>query len=385
MFDFDTLPDRRASDSIKWHYFGSDVIPMWVADMDFRSPEAVIQALQQRIAHGIFGYPMDPPELKEVVVQRMAERYGWQIATSDIVLVPGVVTGFNLVCRALASEGSAALIQTPVYPPFLQAPANAGMERREMQLMLLPDGTYSIDFDAFEDAITDRTNLFILCNPHNPVGRVFTQRELERMAEICLRHQLTICADEIHSDLVFPGHFHLPIATLDAEVAKRTVTLIAPSKTFNIAGLECSAAIIQDADLRKQFIHACQGLVHGVNVLGQVAALAAYKDGQPWLDALLVYLKENRDYLFDFVNHELPGVNMASPEGTYLAWLDCRQAAVGGDPFKFFLEKAQVGLNDGKDFGRGGEGFVRLNFGCPRSMLTEALQRMKQALIVSEI
>ena len=285
MFDFDTLPDRQASDSVKWHYFEPDVIPMWVADMDFRSPEAVMQALQQRVTHGIFGYPMDPPELKEVVVQRMAERYGWQITTSDIVFVPGVVTGFNLVCRALASEGSAALIQTPVYPPFLQAPANAGMERREMQLTLLPDGTYSIDFDAFEDAITDRTNLFILCNPHNPVGRVFTRDELERMAEICLRHHLTICADEIHSDLVFPDHSHLPIATLDAEVAKRTITLIAPSKTFNIAGLECSVAIIQDADLRKQFIYACQGLVHGVNVLGQVAALAAYKEGQPWLDA----------------------------------------------------------------------------------------------------
>jgi cystathionine beta-lyase len=352
--------------------------------MDFRSPEAVMQALQQRVAHGIFGYPMDLPELKEVIIQRMAERYGWQIATSDIVFVPGVVTGFNLVCRALASEGSAALIQTPVYPPFLQAPANAGMERREMQLTLLPDGTYGIDFDTFEDAITDRTNLFILCNPHNPVGRVFTRGELECMAEICLRHHLTICADEIHSDLVFPDHPHIPIATLDAEVAGRTITLIAPSKTFNIAGLECSAAIIQDADLRKQFVRACQGLVHGVNVLGQVAGLAAYKEGQPWLDAMLIYLKENRDYLFDFVNRELQGVRMANPEGTYLAWLDCRQAAVGGDPFKFFLEKARVGLNDGKDFGRGGEGFVRLNFGCPRSMLTEALQRMKQALVASE-
>jgi len=384
MFDFDILPDRRASDSVKWHRFESDVLPMWVADMDFRSPEAVMQVLQQRVEHGIFGYPMDPPELREVVVQRMAERYGWKIAASDIVFVPGVVAGFNLVCRALAGEGNAALVQTPVYPPFLQAPANAGMERQEMRLTLMPDGSYSIDFDAFEDAIDERTKLFILCNPHNPVGRVFTKDELERMAEICLRHRLTICADEIHSDLVFPGHPHIPIASLDVEVAKRTITLIAPSKTFNIAGLECSVAIIPDADLRQQFVHACQGLVHGINILAQVAGLAAYKEGQPWLDALLAYLKENRDYLFDFVNHELPGVHMASPEGTYLAWLNCRQAAVDGDTFKFFLEKARVGLNDGKDFGRGGEGFVRLNFGCPRSMLTEALQRMKLALMKSE-
>jgi len=314
----------------------------------------------------------------------MAERYGWKIAANDIVFVPGVVSGFNLVCRALASEGSAALIQTPVYPPFFQAPTNANMERQEMQLTLMPDGSYSVDFDAFEAAITERTKLFILCNPHNPVGRVFTRSELERMAEICLRHRLTICADEIHSDLVFPGHAHIPIATVDAEVAKRTITLIAPSKTFNIAGLECSIAIIQDAELRQQFIHVCQGLVHGINILAQVAGLAAYKEGQPWLDALLAYLQGNRDYLVDFVNHELPGVHVASPEGTYLAWLDCRKADVDGDPFKFFLEKARVGLNDGKDFGRSGEGFVRLNFGCPRSMLTESLQRMKQALLISE-
>jgi cysteine-S-conjugate beta-lyase len=384
MADFDTLPDRFTSDSVKWHRFDADVLPMWVADMDFRGPEAVMQALQQRVTHGVFGYPMDPKELREVVVQRMAERYGWKISIDDLVFVPGVVTGFNLVCRALAGEGSAALIQTPVYPPFFQAPANAGMERQEMELTLMPDGTYEIDFDAFEAAITERTKLFILCNPHNPVGRVFTRYELERMAEICLRHHVTICADEIHSDLVFPVHSHLPIASLDAEVARNTIALIAPSKTFNIAGLECSVAIIQDAELRKCYLQACQGLVHGINVLGQVAGLAAYKEGQPWLDEMLVYLRGNRDYLVDFVNHELPGVSMASPEGTYLAWLDCRQAAVAGDPFKFFLEKARVGLNDGKDFGRGGEGFVRLNFGCPRSMLTEALQQMKKALLASE-
>ena len=379
-YNFDDFPDRKPTESIKWHYFEEDVLPMWVADMDFVSPEPVIQALHQRVEHGIFGYPCDMPEFIQVIVERMLERYGWHINPEDVVLIPGVVSGFNLVARAVVDPSEGVLVQTPVYPPFLSAPASAGLLRQEMELTCNPDGSYSIDYKAFEDAITDQTRLFILCNPHNPVGRVFRPDELERLAEICLRHKVIICSDEIHCDLIFSGQRHTPIASLQPEIAQNCLTLIAPSKTFNIAGLACSAAIVQNPDLRKKLQSVRHGLVGGVNLLGQVAGLAAYRHGQPWLDELLVYLEANRDFLYDFVNNELPGIRMSRPEGTYLAWLDCRQAGFDGNACEFFIKNARVAMNDGATFGKGGEGFLRLNFGCPRSMLAEALERMKKAL-----
>jgi cystathionine beta-lyase len=249
-----------------------------------------------------------------------------------------------------------------------------------MELTRQADGAYAIDHDAFERAITDRTRIFILCNPHNPVGRVFQRQELERMAEICLRHNLVICSDEIHCDLIFDGNRHLPIATLSPEIARQAITLMAPSKTFNIAGLQCSIAVIENPELREKYKAARAGLAPEINIMGMVAALAAYGEGGPWLDEALRYLQANRDFLLRYVNEQLPGVRMAKPEGTYLAWLDCRQANIPGNPHEFFLQEAKVALNDGAAFGRGGEGFVRLNFGCPRSTLAEALEKMKNAL-----
>jgi cystathionine beta-lyase len=380
-YDFDRVIDRRCSDCDKWRRYGADVLPLWVADMDFVSPEPVLRALHERVDHGIFGYGTEPPELRQVVVERLARLYGWQVDPQALVFVPGVVTGFNMACRAVTSPGEGALVQTPVYPPILKAPANARLTCDEMELSLQPDGRYTIDFAAFEEAITDRTRIFILCNPHNPVGRVFRREELERMAEICLRHDLVICSDEIHCDLLFQESRHVPIASLDPEVAERTITLIAPSKTYNIAGLHCSVAIIQNAELRAQFKAAGAGLVPGVDVLGYVAGLAAYCYGEPWLEEVLCYLEANRDWLLQAVAAQLPGVRMGKPEGTYLAWLDCRQAAIPGNPYEFFLDKAKVGLSDGQDFGQGGAGFVRLNFGCPRATLAEALDRMQAALM----
>jgi cystathionine beta-lyase len=394
IYNFDLLPNRRQTDSVKWDYFPADVLPLWVADMDFISPEPVLRALHERVAHGIFGYPgniaqkdSQPSGLAEIIIQRLEQRYAWKIQPDDLVFLPGVVTGFNMACHALAvhpdgghSPSGGVLIQTPVYPPFLGAAAVAGMARQEMELTHGPDGSYTVDWEAFEAAITPETRIFLLCNPHNPVGRVFRQDELERMAEICLRRGVLICSDEIHNDLLFSGYRHIPIASLSPEIAHSTITLMAPSKTFNIAGLGCAFAIIQNESLRRRFRHAHLGLVHGVNALGWVAAEAAYREGQEWLDQLLVYLEANRDCLYGFVQDELPGVQMAKPEGTYLAWLDCREAGIDGNPYEFFLQQAKVALNDGKTFGRGGEGFVRLNFGCPRSMLMEALERMKKAL-----
>lgn len=380
IYDFDRLIDRRHSDSVKWHYYGDDVLPLWVADMDFVSPEPVLRALHQRVEHGVFGYGMDLPELREVLVDRLARLYGWQVAPEALVFVPGVITGFNLACRAVTAPGDGVLMQTPVYPPFFRVPGNGGLTRDEMELTRQPDGYYTLDLELFERTVTDRTRVFILCNPHNPVGRAFQRSELESMANTCLRRNLVICSDEIHCDLLFQGVEHIPIATLAPEVADRTITLIAPSKTFNIAGLQCSVAIIPNAELRKQYKAARVDLVHEANVLGLVAALAAYRDGQEWLDQVLRYLEGNRDLLVRYVQECLPGIQMGKPEATYLAWLDCRQAGLPCNPHKFFLEQTKVGLNDGAAFGKGGEGFVRLNFGCPRSTLFEALERMRAAL-----
>jgi cystathionine beta-lyase len=378
--ELDQRIDRRRFESIKWHRYDRDVLPMWVADMDFRSPEPVIEALRERVEHGVFGYGAAPPELREVIVARLERLYGWRVLPEELMFLPGVVTGFNLVCHAVASPDQGVLIQTPVYYPILYAPADAGLTNDEMELTRGANGQYEIDFDLFEDTITDRTRVFILCNPHNPVGRVFRREELARMAEICLRQDIVICSDEIHGDLVFDGHEHRPIASLAPEIAEQTVTLMAPSKTYNIAGLKCSVAIVQNPALREKLKTTRAGLISGVNVLGYAAALAAYRDGEPWLDDVLQYLEANRGFLLRYVNSELSGVGMAAPEGTYLAWLDCREAGIPGNPHQFFLEQAKVAVNDGAVFGQGGEGFVRLNFGCPRSMLVEALERMKRAL-----
>ncbi|HEM61062.1 MAG TPA: putative C-S lyase [Chloroflexi bacterium] len=380
-YDFDQPIDRRHTESLKCNYYEEDVLPMWVADMDFRSPAPVIEALHERVEHGVFGYGCDPPELREVIVQRLHRLYDWHVSPEAVLFLPGVVTAFNLVCHAFGSPGEGVLLQTPVYYPMLYAPAGAGMTNDEMELTLRSDGHYEIDFDLLERTITDRTRIFILCSPHNPVGRVFRREELARMAEICLAHNILICSDEIHCDLVFEGHRHLPMATLGPEVAERTITLMAPSKTFNVPGLKCSFAIVENAELRKTLADTHTGLVHGINVLGYTAALAAYREGQPWLDDLLSYLEANLDFLLEYVEMHLPGISMSRPEATYLAWLNCRQAGLRGNPHEFFLQEARVALNDGATFGRGGEGFVRLNFGCPRRRLEEALERMREALL----
>jgi cystathionine beta-lyase len=381
-YDFDTLPDRRLSESVKWNKFGADVLPLWVADMDFRSPPEVVQALHARVEHGVFGYPLgsrpgDLPELRGLIVERLAQRYGWHIDPDDILFQPGVGTAFKLASLAFASPERALLVQTPLYPPLLGLAKTTAVLGREAELVRQPDGEYCIDFDLFEAAAREGTGLFLLCNPHNPSGRVFRRDELERMAEICLRHEVVICSDEIHCDLVFSGQRHIPMASLDPEVASRTITLMAPSKTFNLAGLKFSFTIVQDAELRRRFLSAGFGLGGWANLMGLTAAQAAYQYGGEWLAQLMVYLEGNRDFLDSFVRRELPGVSMAAPEGTYLSWLDCRGMRVEGSPCEFFMEAARVALGDGREFGPGGEGFVRLNFGCPRAVLEEALQRMR--------
>jgi len=378
--DFDRFLPRRDTNSAKWDSYPPDVLPMFVADMDFRSPEPVIEALRQEVERGSFGYPKEPPELRPVLVERLRQLYGWEVSPDAIVFVAGVVVGFNIACQSVGAPGDGILIQTPVYFPMLAAPKHARMTGDEMELTRRADGHYEVDLDLMARTITPRTRVFLLCNPHNPVGRVYRREELEGMAELCLRHDMVICSDEIHGDLVFSGQRHTPIATLSPEVAQRTITLMAPSKTFNIPGLHCSFAIIENPALRQAYRDAFCGKVSSVNQLGYAAALAAYRHGQPWLDELLAYLQGNREYVLDYIAAHMPGIRMARPEGTYLAWLDCREAQLPGTPYQFFLDRAKVAMNDGAAFGRGGEGFVRLNFGCCRDMLAEALERMRDAL-----
>jgi cysteine-S-conjugate beta-lyase len=379
--DFDRVIDRLSTESNKWHRYPPDVLPLWVADMDFRSPEPVIQALRERVEHGVFGYGVEQPEFYEVFLDRLRKRYGWHVSRDAILVIPGVIPGFNVACRAVTTPGDGLLLQTPVYPPILRVPQNVGLASDAMELDRQTDGRYLIDFDRFEAAIRGRTRVFLLCNPHNPVGRVFRRDELTRMAEICLRRGVLICADEVHCELTFSGQRHVPIASLDPDIADRTITLMAPSKTFNLAGLKCSVAIIPNSALREKFVAAQVDMVRAVNILGYTAALAAYRDGQPWLDELMRYLEANRDFVVAFARSRLPGVRIAAPEATYLAWLDCRGLKLpADDPFSFFLEQARVALNDGQAFGRGGAGFVRLNFGCPRPTLAQALDRMAHAL-----
>jgi cystathionine beta-lyase len=375
-FDFDTPVDRRHTSCEKWdRYAGRDVLPMWVADMDFLSPPAVRSALYERIDHGIFGYTHPPQALVDCVVDHLQTRYRWQVDPAWLVWLPGLVSGLNIACRGVGSPGDEVMSATPVYPPFLTAPRH--FQRTLKRLPMVEDrGQWSLDLDRMAAGMSPATRLFLLCNPHNPVGRMFSRSELERLAEICLENDVIICSDEIHCDLILdPDKRHIPTATLAREVEQRTITLMAPSKTFNIPGLGCAFAVIASARLRRRFTAAMAGIVPHVNALGYSAALAAYRDGWPWLDELLVYLRANRDLVLDRVNR-MEGLSTTPVEATYLAWIDTRPTGIE-NPAGFF-ESAGVGLSDGRDFD--GAGFVRLNFGCPRSRLVDALDRMERAM-----
>ncbi len=386
-FNFDQLVDRQGTDSGKWKRYGDDVLPLWVADMDFKSPPAVIEALHERIDHGVFGYGCDPVELRALICKRMYDRYGWTIEEDDIVFLPGLVSGFNIGARAIGERGDEVMISTPVYFPFLTAPANQYRKLRNAPLAAtrtvvngLETIRYELDWDAVDRAISARTRLHILCNPHNPVGRAFTRDELEMLAAKCLEEDLVICSDEIHCDLLLDGTQHVPIASIDPEIAKQTITLMAPSKTFNLPGLACSFAIITNPVLRAQYERAKAGIVPHVNVLGIVAATAAYGQCAEWERELCDYLTGNRNFLLDYVRDNLPEIATTIPEATYLAWLDCNKLDLPGGPQEFFLNEAKIACNDGETFGKGGEGFVRFNFGCPRSTVRAGLDRMAEAI-----
>lgn len=375
-FDFDAAVDRRGTASVKWDkYNGTDILPLWVADMDFVSPPAVLKALQQRVAHGIFGYTRAVDALFETVQNALFDRYGWQVDPEWIIWLPGLVTGLNIACRAVGRDNDAVMTTVPVYPPFLSAPGFSRRRLIKVPLIRLA-ASWAIDFERLQAAITPQTRLFILCHPHNPVGRVYGRGDLVRLLDICIRNDIVICSDEIHCDLILDrAQRHLPLAGLSPEAAQRTITLMAPSKTYNLPGLGCSFAVISNRDLRRRFKRAMAGIVPHANTMGLVAAQAAYGEGGRWHAALLDYLRGNRDRVARFVEQQ-PGLSMTPVEATYLAWIDVRGLGLD-NPVEFF-EKAGVGLSDGAEFE--GPGFVRLNFGCPRFLLDEALERMKRAV-----
>lgn len=381
-FDFDHPPRRLGTDSQKWQKYGDrDVLPMWVADMDFTSPPAIAEAVKRRAEHGIFGYARPVKSTVDAVVEMLSARHGWEIQPSWIVWLPGLVVGLNVTALAFADLGEEVLSLTPVYPPFLTAPKNSGRVSVQVPFVLnTAEQRWEIDWAALEAAVTPRTKLFFLCNPHNPLSRVWRRDELLKLADFCARHNLVLCSDEIHCDFILdPELKHVCTASLGPEIARRTITLIAPSKTYNMPGLGTSLAVIPDPALRARFVRASAGIVAEVTSLGFAACEAAYREGEPWRKELIEYLRGNRDFLLNFVRAELPGVRIVAPmEATYLGWMDVSALRLA-EPVAHF-EAHGVGLSDGAYFAAKAGSHVRINYGCPRSTLIEGLARMKRAV-----
>ncbi len=388
---FDQIINRRTTNSVKWNAFPEKILPMWVADMDFKSPAPILDALRSTLEHGVLGYEFPTKQLKKNVAERMQKLYNWDVKTADVIPVPGLVTGFNIAARIHCQSGEGILIQPPVYFPFMKVQKNTKTVMQVAELKKVIHGHtlhHEIDWDVFENAIHSenaKTSMFLLCNPHNPTGTIYSAEELTRIAELCEREDILICSDEIHSELLLDGNKHIPIAAISPETAQRTVTLVAASKTFNVAGLFVGFAIIQNAEIREKFITELDILTFHTNSLGHIASEVAFSGAcDDWLAELLPYLTDNRNFLVDYVKNNFPGVRVSNPEATFLAWLDFSElienGKIEGKAYKFFQRKAKIALNEGASFGPGGEGFVRLNFGCPRETLVEGLERMKSAL-----
>ncbi|WP_052433550.1 MalY/PatB family protein [Sulfurospirillum arsenophilum] len=374
MFNFDEIVDRTKTPCEKWNkYKGQDVIPAWVADMDFKSPPCVIEALQKRVQEGVFGYTDIDDETYDAMIAFVKRHYNWEIKKEWILFTHGVVSSMNIACMAV--ETASVMTTTPIYPHFIKAPKHANKEVLAIA-MKEENKRWVLDFEAMEKAINPTCKLFMLCNPYNPAGTVFTCKELESLGDFCLKHDLTICSDEIHADLLLnPETKHIPIASLSEALAQKSITLMAPSKTFNIAGLQASFAVIPNAELRKNFKRTMGSMVGGINILGITALKAAYLEGDAWLSELRVYLAANLKMVQDFVSKN-PKLKLLGQEATFLAWIDASSLHVKS-PYEFFVQHG-VGLSDGEPFGN--KNFVRLNFGTQKSVLEEILKRMQKAM-----
>ena len=387
-YDFDAPVERRGTDSVKFDCavrFGrpEDALPLWVADMDFPAPPAVLEALSARVRHGVFGYTIAGDGYRAAVTGWLRDRHAWDIRPEWIVAIPGVVYGLSTAVRAFTEPGDAVVIQPPVYYPFGEVIRDNGRVVAQAHLVYGEDGRYTIDFEALEQAFEETgAKLFLLCSPHNPVGRVWREDELRRLGEICLAHDVIVASDEIHMDFVRPGHTHIPFASLSHELAERTVAFTSASKTFNLAGLQAANAIIANDALRERFARAVRvSACNEPNVLGLVANEAAYRHGAEWLDELRKYLEGNWSFLRDFLRQRIPALTLVEAEGTYLAWIDCRKLGLDDHALKrFMLDEAKLWLDQGDMFGPEGGGFVRINIATQRATLERALVQLEHAV-----
>ena len=386
MKKFDLVVNRKNTIARKWdgmkEIFGTeDLLPLWVADMDFKSPQAVVDAVTKRGEQGVYGYPLRGPAYFQAIIDWQKRRHGFSIEKEWLICTPAVVTAISVAIQTFTQPEDEIIIQSPVYPAFFGC-----ILKNKRQLVDNPlqykEGRYVIDFEDLESKLNPRVKMLILCSPHNPVGRVWKKEELQRLGELCVAHNIIILADEMHCDLGFQGHQHIPLATISPEIAKQTITFISPCKTFNLSAFYNSVTIIADATLRQEFSDALDALeLLSGNLFGIVSLEAAYQHGEEWLNELLVYLEGNANYVMKFIEENIPKLKVVKPEGTYLAWIDCRGLMLTIPQLhELFLQKAKVGVNDGVAFGENGTGFIRLNFGCPRSTLEKGLMRIKKAI-----
>ena len=383
-YNFDSPPSRRNSPfTNKWTWYPKDILPMWVADMDFPVAPQIQRALNKQVEHGVLGYELPDKRLYEVIAARMKKLYDWDVDPVHILYTVGVNNGYNVLARVLCSGKRGYFVQTPVYNEFFETAHKTGGSQSVARLEKKVEGNrirYEVGFDAFEKA-AKQSAMFLLCHPHNPTGHVYTRAELKRMAAICLENDVTIVSDEIHSELLLDGAKFTPMATLSREITQHTVTLISASKAFNVPGLACAFAIIPNDDLRKQFQSVLDSMSLEASSMGLTAARVVYSGGaDAWLRALLKYLRRNRDFMLDYLERNVPKVRVTCPDATCLAWLDCTALNLNPSPYEFFLKQAKVALSDGKVFGKENEQFVRLNFGTSRKLLEQGLTRMKKAL-----
>jgi cystathionine beta-lyase len=386
VYDFDEIIPRENTDCVKYDlrqmfFETEDVLPMWVADMDFRTPDFVIEAINRRLRHEILGYTFRGKEFNEAIIGWNKKRHGWNIHQKHIVFSPGIVPAVNMLVLSLTNSGDKIIVQPPVYYPFFTAVENNGRKLVENPLQL-KDGRLCMDFEDLKQKAKGAA-MMIISHPHNPGGSLWTKDELMQLAEICLENDVIIVSDEIHSDLIFAPGKHIPLASLSPEIANQTITCNAPSKTFNLAGLATSYLIISNTEYRKKYTDLINDQLHvGMgNIFGPIALQAVYEHGEEWLQQLLAYVWENVQFVKSFCEKHIPKIKVIVPEATYMIWLDCRGLELEGDALKdFFIKKAKLGLNDGKTFGTGGEGFMRINVAAPRKIVEEAMQRIKRAI-----
>ncbi|MGZ7096027.1 MAG: MalY/PatB family protein [Methanobacterium sp.] len=393
-YDFNQICNRKNTDCLKWDMiqtvFGKeDIIPMWVADMDFPVAQPVINALKKRADHPFYGYTKPGPNVVDAVVDRMWRKFKWKIKPEWVVFTPGVVPALHLAVRSLTHPGDEIILQEPCYHPFFPVVKNSGCQIVNNELKLV-NGRYEMDFNDLEQKFNHnsrrlpgpgRIKAIIFCNPHNPVGRLWEREEIIRMGETALQNDAVVISDEIHCEILFNGHKHVPFATISKEFQQNCIVCMSPSKTFNLAGLDVSSIIIPNKKIRNAFLATQSGIVPSPNLFGFTALEAAYRYGDEWLKQVLDYLQGNLDFLMDYFKNKIDGINVIQPQGTYLIWLDCRELGLNNQALKRLMEqKARVGMEDGFIFGEVGSGFMRMNIACPRPLLEEALKRIEYAL-----